>query len=140
MSIFYRNCSDPPTHPKFRFSLPILNILCCLLSTKCTATLLKDRFIGEYYKILQETTKPFVKKHLTFIEQERNKKVRMFVEQDWFVCFFDKVYLFEGQDLFVCWIKSTLENFDFRYLPFTHPPIFSIKNRNVKTLIIMNGP
>ena len=64
----------------------------------------------------------------------------MFVEQGWFVCFFDKVYLFVGQDLFVCWIKSKLENFDFRYLPFTHPPTFSIKNRNFKTLIIMNGP
>ena len=65
---FPPNCSHPPTHPKFRFKnigdfsisqLPILNILCCLLSTKCTATLLKDRFNGEYYKILEETTKPF---------------------------------------------------------------------------------
>ena len=63
----------------------------------------------------------------------------MFVEQGWFVCFFDKVYLFVGQDLFVCWIKSKLENFDFRYLPFTHPPT-CLKNRNFKTLIIMNGP
>ena len=31
----------------FPSQLPILNILCCLLSSKCTATLLKDRFNGE---------------------------------------------------------------------------------------------
>ena len=38
--------------------LPPLNILCCLYSTKRTATLLKDRFNGEYkIKILEETLK-----------------------------------------------------------------------------------
>ena len=81
--------------------LPILNILCCLLSTKCTATLLKDRFNGEYYKILQETTKPFVKKHSVFIEQERNQKsecllnkVGLFVSLTRFICLLDRICLY----------------------------------------------
>ena len=103
--------------------LPILNILCCLLSTKCTATLLKDRLNGEYYKILEEITKPFVKKHSAFIEQEQNQNSKFLLNKfGLFVSLTIKVYLFVGQDLFVCWLKSKLENFDFRYLPFTHPP------------------
>ena len=86
---------------------------------------------------LPEETQPW---SLSIYWTRTEPKIRMFVEQSWLVCFFDKVYLFVGQDSFVCWIKSKLENFDFRYLPFTHPPTFSIKNRNFKTLIIMNGP
>ena len=38
---------------------------------------------GEYYKILEETTKPFVKKHSAFIERNQKSK-----------CLLDKVGLF----------------------------------------------
>ena len=67
----------------------------------------------------------------------------MFVEQFWFVCFFDKVYLFVGQDLFVCLLLDKVKVGKFRFSIFTfYPPthIFDKENRNFKTLIIMNGP
>ena len=85
----------PATHIKHSLN--------CLLSTKCTATLLKDRFNGEYYKILQETTKPFVKKHSVFIDQERNQKsecllnkVGLFVSLKRFICLLDRICLYVG--------------------------------------------
>ena len=63
--------THPPT-PNFDFKIlmpfPFPSYSLLSIEYQCTATLLKDRFNGEYYKILEETTKPFVKKHSAFIE------------------------------------------------------------------------
>ena len=54
-------------------------------------------------KILQETTKPFVKKHSAFIKQERNQKsecllnkVGLFVSLARFICLLDRICLYVG--------------------------------------------